>query len=227
MLVIANYVIACPSVKSRGVQWWQGSTWPNDCRDAIIPARNLGQLCWYFYNTCTWWWYLLILVPARNLGQLSALPTGHHIISFHPSLQNCAEQLLRDVKQQVDMIAETGGTSLLSDLWGDLWSCKFSTGQNHSKISTGKEEAKLIYFAHCTITHLLTDLSKLWQESCHPDSQWSPITINHMKRRTYLCGSICDKTIKNCSETWEKNCTWPPSTLVLCPSQCSITYKSD
>ena len=49
-----------------------------------------------------------------------------------------------------------------------------------------------------------------------------------MKRRTYLCGFNCDKTIKKCSQKWERKiATWPPSTLVLCPSQWSITYKSD
>ena len=175
MLVIANYVIAFPSVKSRGVQWWQGSTWPNDCRDAIIPARNLGQLCWYFYNTCTWWWYLLILVPARNLGQLSAPPnpTGHHIMSFHPSLQNCAEH------NGLMAIVETTG-------WYDCRHRRHLPSvrpvrkpvvlqirhkAKSLKNQYRKRRSKVDLFCTEQITHVLTDLSKLWQESCHPDSQ--------------------------------------------------------
>ena len=178
MLVIPNYVIACPSVKSRGVQWWQGSTWPNDCRDAIIPARNLGQLCWYFYNTCTWWWYLLILVPARNLGQLSAPPNRASYYQLSPF----SAKLCRAIVER----CETTGWYDCRDR-GHLPSVRpvrrpvvlqIQHKAKSLKNQYRKRRSKIDLFCTEKITHLLTDLSKLWQESCHPDSQWSPIMIN-------------------------------------------------
>ena len=154
MLVIANYVIAFPSVKSRGVQWWQGSTWPNDCRDAIIPARNLGQLCWYFNNTILHQEILVISLP---------LPTGHHIISFHPSLQNCAKH------NGLMAIVETTG-------WYDCRHrrhlpsvrpvrkpvvLQIQHKPKSFKNQYRKRRSKVDLFCTEQITHLLTDLSKL------------------------------------------------------------------